>query len=236
MTEIGGPQACAYLLGQPDRYTDQLFKVFYWHSYCQKVASDVADTLDVPVDMDLPNDECVVLGLADHGVIERSKVDDYVFRPTEFSDWSLYDFLRLIDVRKLQNHDQSSVHDDHVDIQDVDNMDPIAHSDHQSSSTAYTFQHAHLLRMSHAVFLRKLSKPYILNFTGGTLPRRDKGDREAYCSAMLTFFMPWRDGTDLRTGHDSWDAAFSARSFTDEELQLMKNMNVKALRLFGCPR
>ncbi|KAI1797625.1 hypothetical protein LXA43DRAFT_877071, partial [Ganoderma leucocontextum] len=216
MMEIGGPQACAYLLGHPDRYTDQTFKVFYWHSYCRKVLSDVANVLDIDVDadLDLPDNDHILLGRSPDGVVERSKVDDYVFRPSEFASWSLYDYLRFTDIRKLRQRDHFPTEPETVDLSN-------SHLAH-----VYAFQPTHPLHASHGVFLRKTSKPYILNFAGGTLPRHDKGDRETYCSTMLTFFVPWRIGTDLRDGHESWEAAFVARTFTVEELQVMKNMNV----------
>ncbi|KAH9848080.1 hypothetical protein C2E23DRAFT_740340 [Lenzites betulinus] len=39
--ELGGPAVCAYLLGNPDHYTSEVFKVFHWRSYVRKVRDDV---------------------------------------------------------------------------------------------------------------------------------------------------------------------------------------------------
>jgi hypothetical protein len=69
--------------------------------------------------------------------------------------------------------------------------------------------------------------PRIPNFIPNTLPRPDHGDREYYCSTMLTFFKPWRTPTDLKIKMDSWDKAFSAHIFTHQQLKIIKHMNVR---------
>jgi hypothetical protein len=69
--------------------------------------------------------------------------------------------------------------------------------------------------------------PRIPNFIPNTLSRPDHGDREYYCCTMLTFFKPWRTCTDLKKKIDSWDKAFSAQLFTNQELKIIKHMNVR---------
>jgi hypothetical protein len=39
--------------------------------------------------------------------------------------------------------------------------------------------------------LKHLPSPFVPNFVGQTLPRRDQSDREFYCTTMLTLFKPW---------------------------------------------
>jgi len=43
---------------------------------------------------------------------------------------------------------------------------------------------------THQVSVTKF-KNLIPNFAGGSLPRCDRGDREYYCTTMLTLFKPW---------------------------------------------
>ena len=64
-------------------------------------------------------------------------------------------------------------------------------------------------------------KALIPNFVGATLPRCDQGDREYYCSAMMTLFKPWRSGLDLKDSDESWDDVFSLFKFTDRQNELM---------------
>jgi Helitron helicase-like domain at N-terminus/PIF1-like helicase len=65
------------------------------------------------------------------------------------------------------------------------------------------------------------------NFIGGSLPRRDYGDREYYCATMLTLFKPWRNGKDLKSEDYSWDETFINHKFTAHQLTLMDNFNIR---------
>src|SRR5882762_9268200 len=68
---------------------------------------------------------------------------------------------------------------------------------------------------------------WVPNFIGGALPRSDRGDREYYCSTMLTFFKPWRTGKDLKLEDQSWDDAFRTHMFNTRQLDIMKYFNVR---------
>src|SRR5882762_2564553 len=57
--------------------------------------------------------------------------------------------------------------------------------------------HFYKIIHSHQVSISTFNK-LISNFVGGSLPRCDKGDREYYCTTMLTLFKPWRHGQDLK--------------------------------------
>ncbi|PBK59623.1 hypothetical protein ARMSODRAFT_843060, partial [Armillaria solidipes] len=85
----------------------------------------------------------------------------------------------------------------------------------------HTFQKTHYLQMC------KDDELLIPNFIGGTLPRRDSGDREYYCCVMLTLFKPWRSGADLKKPEENWHEAFSSYEFTDRQKQLMNNLNLR---------
>ncbi|KAF9534446.1 hypothetical protein CPB83DRAFT_743494, partial [Crepidotus variabilis] len=65
------------------------------------------------------------------------------------------------------------------------------------------------------------------NFTGASLPRRNQGDREYYCCTMLTFFKPWRRGRELKASAQTWDDAFTAHPFSNEEESYMRNFNIR---------
>jgi hypothetical protein len=74
--------------------------------------------------------------------------------------------------------------------------------------------------------LRNLSK-VIPNFIGGALPRADKGDRDYYCSTMMTLFKPWRSPAVLKGPLSSWDDAFREHVFSSREQDLIRNFNLR---------
>jgi hypothetical protein len=92
----------------------------------------------------------------------------------------------------------------------------------------HSFLTEHGLFSSHAVRcdFERLTK-VIPNFIGGALPRSDKGDRAAYCMTMQTLFKPWRSPIDLRDQISTWDQAFREHSFSERQLQLMRNFDVR---------
>ncbi|KAI9068049.1 hypothetical protein FKP32DRAFT_1527548, partial [Trametes sanguinea] len=99
-TEIGGPSASAHLLGYPDHYTDHIFKQFYWRGYVRRALEDCPTERQTfaNVDAETPDgsgvaDERVVVGAASNRVVPLSKVNDYVWRPTECDQMCLYEFL-----------------------------------------------------------------------------------------------------------------------------------------------
>lgn len=229
-SEIGGPAVCAHLLGNPDHYTSECFKVFYWYGYVQyflhtseAIAPDGGDS-----------DERVLLGMAPDGVVIMNKLNDYIFRPRALSSWSLYDFLRLTDVRKLRDADnfvQDRTMDAHSDSESSEDDDADALADSyaaRSAPRAHRFLANHPLRSSHGIFVKHPSAAYVLNFVGKALPRPDKGDHDEYCATMLAFFAPggWRTGRDLRVLAENWCTVYDATVFDSAHIQVMKNMNV----------
>ena len=57
---------------------------------------------------------------------------------------------------------------------------------------------SHPLYAAHAIKFNPDDLKTVPNFIGPPLPQRDQGDREYYCSTMLTFFKPWCTGNDLK--------------------------------------
>ena len=77
--------ASLYLLGNPDHYNDQNFVVFYWKSYVTEVLKAWRQ------DSDVQSDKFILLKNIDGEFIGLSMVDDYMYRPYELSDKSLYE-------------------------------------------------------------------------------------------------------------------------------------------------
>ena len=61
---------------------------------------------------------------------------------------------------------------------------------------------------------------------GPSLPRPDQGDREYYCSTMLTLFKPWHTGHNLKSDTETWEDAFEKHSFLQHDKEVMKNANI----------
>jgi hypothetical protein len=96
-----------------------------------------------------------------------------------------------------------------------------------SRNRLLNFQKEHPLADSHGIRHVKNNASRIPNFVGRNLPRCDEGDREFYCSTMLTLFKPWRKGEDLKSVDTSWDEAFQAHPFSERETRYMRNFNVR---------
>ena len=64
------------------------------------------------------------------------------------------------------------------------------------------------------------------NFISGTLLRADEGDREFYCTTMLTIFKLWHNSAHLKVVDQTWDDVFNGYSFPERESQLINNLNL----------
>jgi hypothetical protein len=85
----------------------------------------------------------------------------------------------------------------------------------------------HPFSKTHSTRWIAADKARIPNFIGATVPRHDQGDREYYCSSMLTLFKPWRTGLDLKCTDNMWDDAFKKFIFSDRQKSIMANMNIR---------
>jgi hypothetical protein len=90
------------------------------------------------------------------------------------------------------------------------------------------FLSEHPLHESHHVYCvdEKFAKIPVYNVQG-TLPRHDVGDREYYCSVMLTLFVPWRSGYDLKKENQTWDESFLDHDFSERQQEFMKFYNLR---------
>ena len=92
-SEIGGPMASLYILGNPDHYTGHKFVPFYWRGYVKEVLSAWDEDYAI-VDLEGVEDK-VVINKNQGEFVCLSKVSDYVFRPSMYEHVSLYDWIRL---------------------------------------------------------------------------------------------------------------------------------------------
>src|SRR6202041_2372033 len=121
---------------------------------------------------------------------------------------------------------KNSSYDD-VNATELD-AENVADSDNENNNvTFYHFLQDHPLHHSHHVTLLNDMHEWVPNFIGGAIPRSDRGDREYYCSTMLTFFKPWHTGKDLKLDGQSWDDAFRMHKFNSRQLDIMKYFNVR---------
>ncbi|KAF8801704.1 hypothetical protein BYT27DRAFT_7114362, partial [Phlegmacium glaucopus] len=105
---------------------------------------------------------------------------------------------------------------------------PDSEETRSSGKNIFKFTQNHPLHDSHASHFIVNHKRRIPNFIGATLPRCDQGDRNYYCSTMLTLFKPWRKGHDLKSNElETWDECFNSHEFTNQQEKLMKNFNIK---------
>ncbi|KAF8238541.1 hypothetical protein L208DRAFT_1241670, partial [Tricholoma matsutake] len=94
----------------------------------------------------------------------------------------------------------------------------------KKSNSILQFSMPHPLIETHG--LKHFPAPLVPNFVGQTLPHRDQGDREFYCTTMLTLFKPWWSGSSLKLVNESWDEASVSHKFTGQEEKIMRNFNI----------
>jgi hypothetical protein len=94
---------------------------------------------------------------------------------------SIEDNIKLLDPVGSNQWNHSPL--DNIEVcQDAENLDDIDED--------YRFLPEHPQYLTYKIIC-KAENPYIVpNFVGGTLPHCDQGDREYYCSTMLTLFKP----------------------------------------------
>jgi hypothetical protein len=241
--EMGAPMVCMYLLGNPDHYTSHVFVPFYWKPYVNEVYHAWYPERDdiQPSKMTLVKQQKKIVGL--------SSVDDYIFRPSELENMCLYDWRRCckrlriphakkkpsegvedVDILDVNGNNNFSNNFDDIEEEDGDEMDsprennPTA--DDSLPKSILRFMVAHPLHSSHGCATKRDYSDVVANFIG-ILPRSDKGDREDYSLTMLVLFKPWRDALKLKEVLSTWDETFLLHKFTDRQIELMKNFNIK---------
>ncbi|KAJ7694613.1 hypothetical protein B0H17DRAFT_1131914 [Mycena rosella] len=101
--------AALYLLGNPNRYTNLVFKPFWWRSYVSEVkraCPAVEGKIGLPTErqmsqetdpeVDADQSDRVLLSKKGDQIVGVTTVDDYIFRPTEFENTSLFDYFQIV--------------------------------------------------------------------------------------------------------------------------------------------
>lgn len=151
------------------------------------------------------SDETIHLTRSRGQYLARSNTDDYRFRPEKLEEICLYDFIQC-----AIKHPLSAVRNPRSDLRWFKFSDDHPQFDSQAVALDDT---------------RMLS--YVPHFIGPALPRREGGNREDYCCAMLTLFAPWRSGIDLKSADETWEDRFLGYEFTDRQQALMANFNMR---------
>ncbi|KAK0433762.1 hypothetical protein EV421DRAFT_1718248 [Armillaria borealis] len=114
-----------------------------------------------------------------------------------------------------------------VDGQDeYDNL-PMISTQSTQATLKFSFLESHPLHDTHYISMHPEHERYVPNFVGGLLPRHDIGDRDYYCTTMLTLFKPWRCGMDLKTSENTWDHTFNLFMFEPWQIKLMSYFNLR---------
>ena len=151
---------------------------------------------------------------------------EYMSGDTSLDDSQFFGDESLMSSMSKESH--NLVGDDSCDTVNVDNTrGKVPKHAKNLSRNMFAFTEDHPLFQTHATRVAADGERIVPNFIGGNLPRRDHGDREFYCSTMLTLFKPWRSGFDLKLEGAMWDETFVKHSFTSEQAQLINNFNIR---------
>ena len=177
-----------------------------------------------------------------HRIIGVSPVFDYIYRPIEMEQMSLYEWVHRCSRKKLpkgkklkamkKDECNAATLLDSADISFDSALGDL--SDSPDSGTKdetgkiYCFGADHPLHATHGLQKHKADSKKIPNFIGATLPRKDRGDRNYYCLTMLALFKPWRKGTDLKPDTSvTWHETFEQYTFSEEQNTLIQNFHIK---------
>ena len=238
--EMGAPMISMYLLGNPDHYTGHQFITFFWQQFVNEARRDFIDTGS---NSESAAPQRVAIIKKKGRIVGLSPVHDYVYQPQELAEVNLYNWIRCYKRERVHNKkvvldeptDLFSSENPSVDAEPVVDLIPDAETSDEEGASAtchgrnkpLSFLKEHPLSDSHVVRHVKDNLQRVPTFVGANLPRCDRGDREYYCSTMLTLFRPWRRGTDLKKTEQLWDAAFQEHNFTPEQERYMRNFNVR---------
>ncbi|RXW18749.1 hypothetical protein EST38_g7115 [Candolleomyces aberdarensis] len=213
--EIGAPMAALYLLQNPDYYTSHEFQPFYWKNFVNYVNNQWENLRDNAQPQDVDNNTRSPVGIdivppdAPEGTAaDRYGAGDETVRMGRSGN-------NFISKASTDDYRYRPIEHEKINLYEWIQCSLRHHEEHPMSD-------------SHLVACDPERRYYVVpNFLGPALPRKDKGDREDYCMAMMTLFAPWRSGLDLKGSECTWQEAFDAHAFTTRQLQLMKNFNVR---------
>lgn len=137
--------------------------------------------------------------------LARSNTDDYRFRPERLEGVCLYDFVQC-----AIKHPLSGSRNPRSDLRWF----------------KFSNDHPQVDTVAVALDEDRIDR-HVPSFMGPALPRRDGGNREDYCCAMLTLFAPWRTGIDMKSADETWEQTFDAYNFTERQETLMANFNMR---------
>ncbi|TFK79137.1 hypothetical protein K466DRAFT_506086 [Polyporus arcularius HHB13444] len=102
-SEIGGPMAAVYLLQHPDHYTNYKFRPCFWRGYAYEIMRAWSDSLDISEE-------------GTSKVVKRrlkgkllSPVLNYVWRPPEYENVCVYDWVRLYHKKAIPKSEKKTV-------------------------------------------------------------------------------------------------------------------------------
>ncbi|EJD38106.1 hypothetical protein AURDEDRAFT_72509, partial [Auricularia subglabra TFB-10046 SS5] len=228
-SEIGAPMAAGYLLDFPDHYTSHEYKTIYWRGYVTEVLSVFSSRglpgCDEPDERDEP-DYSVVIAPSTFSdgkptLVAVSPIQDYMYRPREHEGYCVYDWIRLYTKSKRRPSRVKGI------VDRPTGRVCLGLGEGVRDTLRYKFIAEHSQASTHTVYLDNARADVVPNFVGGSLPRRDAGDRGYYCCTMLALFKPWRSGTDLKSTDELWETAFEAHEFSRRQEQIMDNFNLR---------
>ena len=151
-------------------------------------------------------DKVTIIANSD-GIHSMSKIYDYIYRPPEFENYSLYEYLRMTKIIKISRCAKSSSlinHDNH-DTSSDSNTDSESntskHCNKYKNVQQYCFLDKHPQHKSHYVIKLSPKHLYVLNFVGTNLPQQLDDNMEYYSIVMITIFNPqgWREPVDIKS-------------------------------------
>ncbi|KAF8870505.1 hypothetical protein BD779DRAFT_1429840, partial [Infundibulicybe gibba] len=227
--EMGSPMVCMYLLGHPDHYKGHQFALFYWQSYVREARRFWHE--------DDPSFELSYICLYDWvRKCSRVKLPNKTVQKENVGESD-----GESDVEDMQDEEtrididgSSTITDDSMDSGGLDQTsfgeDAVraeATGAKAEKTGLFALLGCHPLSDTHRVRCVAEKDALVPNFVGPILPRPDQGDREYYCSVMLSLFKPWRSGEVLKAKEESWDTAFLEYKFTKRQEELMANFNLR---------
>ena len=148
------------------------------------------------------------------------------------------DELDIENINERDNSGDFKVEDDTLNTLDIDKgltYDDIVKQDDTESTNEdevqtegwLFFDSNHPQSKTHRILILPEKQFRVPDFKGRNLPRRDKGNREEYCMAMMMLFRPWRSGLELKSTRATWDETFQENKFSERDCRVMDNFHLR---------
>jgi len=135
---------------------------------------------------------------------------DYMFRPEELKDVSLYTFACEYD--KVRGQVATSQESEETDS-DADTYQQAPAHAGRPKMPRFNFQDKHPQADTHCLRYRgdTINTQHIPVLKGMCVPSRNNADKhDLYSAMMLILLKPWRSAEELLNGADTWEAAFTS--------------------------